>query len=373
MSFSDGYYTDMSKSSVSDRQLTAALAGTEAADPDVIDEFVRGLRAEVEIMGLPQDSESHILAATAAVPETVPQVVAAHVPVRARRLRARLALVMASTMALLLATAGVGLAVDGAAPGDSLYGLDLAMERVGIGNGKANERLAEAVALAEAGQLSRGLDHAAVTVATLPDQAQAAVASEALADAAARLLEDGDTPTGVSDLLSDLASVLGTGEASGDGVIPVDELEDAGEVVKTFEPRVQDELAEGLTEESLPVEYSGADEECGVSGVIVAGPNGQINHGQFLKAARSLFDIKGQGCIVRYLAKSTIGRTDATRLSTSDVDPPFEIGETGDINFATFEADCSRGKSGNGLNAEMTANSRPESAGKSGDAPGHNK
>ena len=202
----------MSKSSVSDRQLAAALAGTESADTDVIDEFVRGLRAEVEVMGLPQDSESHILAATAAVPETVPQVVAPHIPVSPRRLRARLVLVMASIMALLLATAGVGLAADGAAPGDTLYGLDLAMERVGIGNGKASERLAEAVALAEVGQLSRGLDHAAATLATLPDQAHAAAASEALADAAARLLEDGDTPTGVNNLLSHLASVVGTGD-----------------------------------------------------------------------------------------------------------------------------------------------------------------
>ena len=215
MGLSDGYYTDMSKSSVSDRQLAAALAGTESADTDVIDEFVRGLRAEVETMGLPQDAESHILAATAAVPETVPQVVASHIPVSPRRLRARLALVMASIMALLVATAGVGLAADGAAPGDTLYGLDLALERVGIGNGNASERLAEAVALAEAGQLSRGLDHAATTLATLPDQAQAAAASDALADAAARLLEDGDTPTGVSDLLSHLASVVGTGDGQG--------------------------------------------------------------------------------------------------------------------------------------------------------------
>ena len=212
MSLSDGYYTDMSKSSVSDRQLAAALAGTESADTDVVDELVRGLRAEVEMIGLPQDSESHILAAMAAVTEPVPQVVAPHVPVSPRRLRARLASVMASIMALLLATAGVGLAADGAAPGDPLYGLDLAMERVGIGNGKANERLSEAIALAEAGQLIRGLDHAAATLATLPDQAQAAAASEALADAAARLLENGNTPTGVGDLLSDLASFLGTGD-----------------------------------------------------------------------------------------------------------------------------------------------------------------
>lgn len=214
MSLSDGYYTDMGKSSISDRDLAAALAGVEPSDADseVIAELVSGLRAEVEMMGLPQDSEAQILAATAAVPAVVPQVVASLVPISPRRLRARFAVVMASMMALLLATAGVGLAADGAAPGDPLYGLDLAMERAGIGNGKAHERLAEAVALAEAGQLSRGLDHAAAAVATLPEQAQAAAAGEALADAAARLLEDGNAPTAVSDLLSRLASVVGTGD-----------------------------------------------------------------------------------------------------------------------------------------------------------------
>ena len=169
-----------------------------------------------------------------------------------------------------------------------------------------------------------------------------------------------------------LTATYGEASEGEDGVIPVDALEDVDEVV-TFYPRFQEELAEGLTEELDPVEYSGADGECGVSGVVVAGPNGQINHGQFMKAAKSLFDIKGQGCIVRYLAKSTIGRTDETRLSTSDVDPLFEIGETGDINFSTFEADCSRGKKDKEARGEGTAKAEKAAKGKSAAAPGHNK
>ena len=96
-----------------------------------------------------------------------------------------------------------------------------------------------------------------------------------------------------------------------------------------------------------------------------------------MKAAKSLFDIKGQGCIVRYLAKSDIGRTDETKVSTSDVDDPlFEIGETGDINFSTFEADCSRGKKDKEPRGERAAKAEKAakaSAGKSADAPGHNK
>ena len=176
--------------------------------------------------------------------------------------------------------------------------------------------------------------------------------------------------------LEDGALTATYGEASEEGVIPVDELEDVDDEVVTFDPRVEEELAEGLSEESDSIDYAGADGECGVSGVVVAGPNGQINHGQFMKAAKSLFDIKGQGCIVRYLAKSTIGRTDETRLSTSDVDPLFEIGETGDINFSTFEADCSRGKKDKEARGEGTAKAEKAakaSAGKSAAAPGHNK
>ena len=162
------------------------------------------------------------------------------------------------------------------------------------------------------------------------------------------------------------------GAADTDGVIPVDTLEDA-DGVKTFDPRAQEELGEGLVEASDPVEYSGADGECGVSGVVVAGPNGQINHGQFMKAAKSLIDIKGHGCVVRYLAKSDVGKTDETKVRTSDVDPLFEIGDSGDITFSTFDADCSRGNKNKDLEATQAKTGRPDSPGKSADAPGKNK
>ncbi len=158
-----------------------------------------------------------------------------------------------------------------------------------------------------------------------------------------------------------------------EGVIAVDTLEDA-DGVKAFDPRAQEELADGLDEESDPIEYSGAGGECGVSGVVVAGPNGQINHGQFMKAAKSLIDIKGHGCVVRYLAKSDVGKTDETKVATSDVDPLFEVGESGDITFSTFDADCSRGNKNKDIEAtNQGKKDRTDSPGKSGDAPGRNK
>lgn len=206
----------MRKASIFDEVYEAALVGGDPSDAnaDVVVEFVQGIRNEVKVIGLPLGSEAHILAAAATPP--LPSLAAAFsASVSPRRLRARLAVVVASMMALLLATAGVGLAANDAVPGDPLYGLDRAMERVGLGNGQAHERLAEAVALAEAGQLGRGLNHAAATVATLPDQAEAMLAEQALSDAAARILEDGKAPTGVSELLSHLASLVGTDDGQG--------------------------------------------------------------------------------------------------------------------------------------------------------------
>ena len=107
--------------------------------------------------------------------------------------------------------------------------------------------------------------------------------------------------------------------------------------------------------------------------MVVAGHPGPINNGQFMKAAKSLFDFKGHGCIVRHLAKSDIGKTDETKIRTSDVDPLFEIGAGGDITFSTFEADCSKGNKNKDPEAKAAKKGRPDSPGKSADAPGKSK
>jgi hypothetical protein len=170
-----------------------------------------------------------------------------------------------------------------------------------------------------------------------------------------------------------LTAMFGTGDPN--GVIAVDVLE-GEDGVKTFDPRPEDELAEGVVAETEPAEYAGADGVCGVSGLIVAGPNGQINHGQLVKAAKGLLDMKGQGCVLRYFAQSDIGRTDETMIRTSDVDSSFAIGESGELDFLTFEADCDHGKKDKGEETQA-ANSgnggNGGNRGKSADAPGHNK
>jgi RNA polymerase sigma-70 factor (ECF subfamily) len=56
------------------------------------------------------------------------------------------AVALAATMATVMGLSGVALAVDGATPGDWYYGLDTALEAIGIGAGGAEERLLEAAA-----------------------------------------------------------------------------------------------------------------------------------------------------------------------------------------------------------------------------------
>ncbi len=153
------------------------------------------------------------------------------------------------------------------------------------------------------------------------------------------------------------------------GIIPITELEDSLGDPWEFDPRPEEDLR-------VPADYAGSDSVpygtegvCGLSGVVVEGPNGQINHGQFIKAAKSLFDIKGQGCIVRYLAQSEVGRTDATRLAVPDVPELLPPGSTGEVFFSeAFEADCERGKKNGNVEAESTRGGRPDSPGKSGEA-----
>ncbi len=164
-----------------------------------------------------------------------------------------------------------------------------------------------------------------------------------------------------------------------EGVIPITDLEDGGSPW-TFDAREEGLLDEVAVAEPALVPYDGADGVCGVNGVVVAGPNGQINHGQFMKAAKSLFnslyDIKGHGCIVRHLAKSNIGKgNDPSHLTVSEAEALGFVfggaGTTGDIDFTTVEADCNRGKKDKGTAAASASNGHTK--GKSADAPGHNK
>ena len=96
-----------------------------------------------------------------------------------------------------------------------------------------------------------------------------------------------------------------------------------------------------------PLEY-GIDNECTLKGVSVAGPNGQINHGMFMKLFNSTWDGgPGRGCVNRFLARSDLGKGDqqVTVSEAAEAEfTPVADGDTGEVGFTSVLADCKREK-----------------------------
>jgi hypothetical protein len=120
----------------------------------------------------PTEAEVQGFAAEAAnlVPATPQRPVSgssAHGPSAVRGSRRRLALagVAAGLVLVFTALTGLAFAANAAIPGDPLYGLDLALESIGVGDGGLQERLVEASRLVERGQVQEGLVHAGDAIA----------------------------------------------------------------------------------------------------------------------------------------------------------------------------------------------------------------
>lgn len=97
----------------------------------------------------------------------------------------------AAALVIVVGMTGVAVASDLAVPGDPLYGLDRALEAVGIGAGGLPERILEAQVLTGSGQVAEAIDHVAAAIAASaegePDEAfspEAANAADALRAAA---------------------------------------------------------------------------------------------------------------------------------------------------------------------------------------------
>jgi hypothetical protein len=174
------------------------------------------------------------------------------------------------------------------------------------------------------------------------------------------------------------------GDPDGDGVIPVDDLTDEDGTI-SFGP-TEFELADVEAATEKPIEYLGAQKECGISAYAL-GDQARINHGQFMKLFNELIDMRGRGCLNRWLGQSNLGKEDL---------------ETG-ITFTTALATCEHGKKDKGEDhpglgqankdksddhpgrghgnrhqdeadeadeTESNGHGRPESRGNSNDAPG---
>jgi hypothetical protein len=122
----------------------------------------------------------------------------------------------------------------------------------------------------------------------------------------------------------------------------VEDLQDGDDPVE-FEANPEHEDFEELNEEDHSVAYKDL-EECHVSGDLVAGPEGQINHGMFLRLFNLMYDGPARGCLVRHIAQSDLGKGDQ-QVNVSDVDPAAETEdlESGTIEFETVMTKCNHG------------------------------
>ncbi len=120
------------------------------------------------------------------------------------RLRTRAAAVTAALVLMFGGLGGAAYAANGAAPGDLLYGLDRALEAVGIGNGASTERLEEVKELVEQGHADHGLEHVVTIVSDPGAQAALLAAAERISG-----LDKAAAHEGVAPLLTYLSKNAG--------------------------------------------------------------------------------------------------------------------------------------------------------------------
>lgn len=107
-------------------------------------------------------------------------------------LRRKLA-TLAAALLTFAGMTGIAFAADGAAPGDPLYGLDRALEQIGINDGAAAERIAEARTLTMNGQVPAAFHHLADSVETEDqDSVELHQAADALRTAANNVRSESD-------------------------------------------------------------------------------------------------------------------------------------------------------------------------------------
>lgn len=235
MSRHDVYQDEMPRNVLSDQDIETLFRGFESAE-ESLNHLTLAVRAlhRVGPMSIHEEKLEALAAEAAVLTRAAKEIrpTRADLPKPEKRmfgstLKRRLAGGLAAAV-MLSGMTGVAVAADGARPGDALYGLDRALEAVGIGAGGAAERLAEARALLEAGEVSNAITQVAEVVEETGAfdgeetfSPEAVRASEALRGAAQNIADTGRGPgatgtrTEVAQILTRIADLLEANDFDG--------------------------------------------------------------------------------------------------------------------------------------------------------------
>ena len=240
----DGDYSDeMFTKRLSDEDVEAVLSGHALDDPELA-EIARVLSALdparfAEATG--EKAAAFARKASAVARTGEPAKLAATARFR-RGLSLTPRLAPAAVAALFLfAMSGVAVASNSAVPGDALYGIDRALERIGIGNGGADERLEEASILAENGDSEEALELIAQTF-------ESSEAADALLKASDRIRENGGANSEVADMLKWMSGEDARGEEFGQDLAEI--AKNLGNGGEGAEDRGQSGVAPGQSGET---------------------------------------------------------------------------------------------------------------------------
>jgi hypothetical protein len=198
MSGYDDYPGDMLDSRFTDADIELLLSGATPDNPELADlaVYVESIRNAGR--WTPAESQIALVSSQAAeiARSTTPP---RAIPGRGRRswrFRPQVA-VTSAVVLLVFSFTGLAAASNDAAPGEPLYAIDIALERIGIGAGHVEERLEEADTLLSSGKTRLALAHAAEAIdLSTADAWEAAGLEEAKAAMieAADLIDEGQGP-----------------------------------------------------------------------------------------------------------------------------------------------------------------------------------
>jgi hypothetical protein len=219
MSDSSDYQGEMfAPLSISDTDADALMTGADGVRSDLADlaDVLGSIRTAGQAFGDTDISRLARAAALEARALPAARLDAAQAAARSEwmaRMAPRVAIGALALIMLVVSSTGLAFAANGAKPGDMLYGLDRAAEVLGIGDGGANERIAEAHALVASGAVAGGLTHAAAVLPATPDNE---TAKAAIQKAATRVQGEPQGPSSfVAEQVGTLLSYLRVATAAG--------------------------------------------------------------------------------------------------------------------------------------------------------------